>query len=258
MQSRNLGYSEYGADRQETLFLLHGGGVTGLMWRTQVAALTDFHLVVVDLPGHASSSHLEFLSLDDAADRVAELIDAVAHGGRTHVIGLSLGGDIGVRMLARHPGVVRSAMLTGLAAEPISPLMQAIGRLGGLSMKSRAYARMSARTIEVPPELLEEYLAQSRNFRRSDYQRFTREIFAGVSLDGLSTMDVPVLVVAGERESPTARRSAAIVAAAIPGAVAALAPGVGHVWNVENPELFNETVTMWVNDHHISPELIRL
>jgi len=39
-------------------------------------------------------------------------------------------------------------------------------------------------------------------------------------------------------------------------AKAVMAPGVGHIWNLEAPDLFTETVRAWVTDRPLPKELV--
>jgi hypothetical protein len=36
----------------------------------------------------------------------------------------------------------------------------------------------------------------------------------------------------------------------------AMAPGGGHVWNLQAPDLFNETVCTWITDQLLPRELV--
>jgi pimeloyl-ACP methyl ester carboxylesterase len=39
-------------------------------------------------------------------------------------------------------------------------------------------------------------------------------------------------------------------------AKAVMAPGVGHIWNLEAPDLFTETVRAWMRDRPLPKELV--
>ena len=83
-----------------------------------MAALGDeFHCLTPDLPGHGAAVDLPF-TLAGAADRVAELIEREAHGGRAIVVGLSLGGYVAMDLAARRPELVRGLVISGATAEP--------------------------------------------------------------------------------------------------------------------------------------------
>lgn len=106
-------------DTRPTIVFLHGTRLTGSSWAAQVRALGDeFHCLAPDLPGHGVQAAVPF-SVDDAADRVAGIIGAEAHGGRAIVVGLSLGGYVAMAVAARHPERVAGLVVAGATAEPV-------------------------------------------------------------------------------------------------------------------------------------------
>ncbi|KAM7193685.1 Dihydrolipoyllysine-residue acetyltransferase component of acetoin cleaving system [Naviculisporaceae sp. PSN 640] len=106
----------------ETIVFLHGLWSAHLEWAFVTPYLSDYHLVLVDLPGHGKSSHLfdkdpKNITIPVMADRVASLIRRVAHGGKAHVVGLSMGGFITMTLVNRYPSLFqgKSAFVTGAA-----------------------------------------------------------------------------------------------------------------------------------------------
>ena len=80
------------------IVFLHGGPLSSRMWQPQIEQLTDYHLLVPDLPEHGQSRAIPPFALPDAATQVAELIRTKAHAGRAHVVGLSLGAQTTVQL----------------------------------------------------------------------------------------------------------------------------------------------------------------
>ena len=69
-----MNYREFGADRQETILLLHGGGLSWWNYREEAELLQqEFHVVLPILDGHAGSDR-PFTTIEENA---AELISAV-------------------------------------------------------------------------------------------------------------------------------------------------------------------------------------
>ncbi|KAI0124149.1 Alpha/Beta hydrolase protein [Xylariales sp. AK1849] len=98
-----------------TIVFLHGANSCHLEWIPVASnpALQSFHLLLLDLPGHSGSRSITPFSLPTAADAIAHTIKQHAHGGRAHVVGLSLGGFTALELAARHPDVVSSCFSTG-------------------------------------------------------------------------------------------------------------------------------------------------
>lgn len=244
-----LSFTEHHAEEPITIVYLHGAGITGWMWDAQVAELTEFHSLVVDFPGHGASHGIRWSSLEETADLVAEVIRERAHGGAAVVVGLSLGGDVGLRLLARHPELVRCAVLTGMVAKPVGGAILWVQRAFAPLASKPFFHRAAAASLKLGAERTAEYLATVPPIRTEDYRTIVTEIFAGVSLDGLETVTVPTLALAGAREPRVARESTAIIADRMPGATARIEPGVGHTWNIEAPDRFAATVREWVGQH---------
>lgn len=243
---------------------LHGAGVTGWMWNAQVEQLTDFRCIVIDLPGHGANHDVPWVSIDETAALVAEVIRAEgvtraegviraervtpAEGhGAVHLVGLSLGADVGLRLLAGFPELVESAVLTGMVARPVHGSIRWLQSALAPMAEWRSFHRMAGRTMGLSGARLDEFMVTASPMRRADYRAIVDEIFAGVSLAGLERVTVPTLAMAGAKETATARVSTELIAAAMPGATARIVPGVGHIWNVEAPDLFTQTVRDWVH-----------
>lgn len=232
------------------IVFLHGAGVTGWMWDAQVADLTEFRCIVIDLPGHGANHDVPWVSIDETAALVAEVIRAE---GRTragalnavYLVGLSLGADVGLRLLAVSPELVVRAVLTGMVVRPVHGAIRWLQSALAPMAEWRSFHRMAGRTMGLSGARLDDFMVTAPPMRRSDYRAIINEIFAGVSLAGLETGSMPTLVMAGAKEPVVARDSAQLIADVMPGAVARIVPGVGHLWNVEAPALFVSTVREW-------------
>lgn len=113
----SLFFVSLGDHNPTTIILLHGGLSCHLEWSEVVPHLVGrYHVLLPDLPSHSASRHIKLVSVEDVADRVADLIRTHAHGSRAHVVGLSMGGFIAQRLAIEHPSLVMSLFVTG--AEP--------------------------------------------------------------------------------------------------------------------------------------------
>jgi len=106
-------------DDRPTIVFLHGTRLTGASWAVQVEDLSDeFHCLAPDLPGHGLVATQSF-TLAGAAERIADLIAAEAHGGRAILVGLSLGGYVATAVAAGWPERVAGLAVSGITAEPV-------------------------------------------------------------------------------------------------------------------------------------------
>lgn len=77
-----------------------------------------------------------------------------------------------------------------------------------------------------------------------------------VSLSPPEPSPVRTLVLVGALETRPARTGAARLARQLEAAPAWLVPGVGHVWNLERPDLFARVVRAWVGGGAL-PDVLR-
>ncbi|KAH7215141.1 Alpha/Beta hydrolase protein [Fusarium oxysporum] len=115
-EEKLLYFEERNKDQNESIVFLHGGGGSHVEWKLVAPqqSLSSYHLILVDLPMHSGSWDIgRPLTLASAADEVCKVIQKHAHGGKAHVVGLSLGGFIALVLTSRHPDVVLSTFATG-------------------------------------------------------------------------------------------------------------------------------------------------
>jgi pimeloyl-ACP methyl ester carboxylesterase len=268
-----LSVRECGPNRAPTICFLHGGGISGWMWRPQVEALQDtYHCLIPDLPEHGLSAAVQPFTIADAAGRVAELIRERGHGGRAHVVGLSEGAQITVQLLGLAPEIVDHAIISSALIHPLP----GVGLLGPRAfalifrlfaapfLRSDAYVRLNMRYGNALPE---QYFHEVRE----DTRRMTANSFTHMLLEnqrfrmpaGLDRVQVPALVFAGQHELAIVRRSARDLAAALPAGqgylVAFSKRGTEeHSWNLQRPELFNAVTRAWLTGHPLPPGLLPL
>ncbi len=269
----DLAVRERGPASAPTICFLHGGGVSGWMWRPQVEALQDtYHCLVPDLPEHGLSAAVQPFTIEDAAGRVARLIRVRGHGGRAHVVGLSEGAQVAVQLLGSAPEVVDHAIVSSALVRPLPGLGRLDARAFALVfrlfaaplLRSDWYVRLNMRYGNALP---------ARYFRevREDTRRMTAASFAHMMLanqrfripPGLGRVQTPTLVVAGQHEPALLRQSARDLVAALPAARGYLVDfgrrgAEEHSWNLQRPELFNAVTRAWLADQPLPSGLLPL
>jgi pimeloyl-ACP methyl ester carboxylesterase len=110
---KELYFLSINSEASETIIFLHGICSSHVEFLQVASHLTGYHLLLVDLPSHSGSRDIKPFRLTSTVEHVAALIRRHAHGGRAHVVGLSLGGFIGLRLATEVPDVVSSLWVTG-------------------------------------------------------------------------------------------------------------------------------------------------
>lgn len=240
------------------IIFLHGGGLSGRMWRPQMDALTDFHCLAPDLPEHGRSQAAGPFSLRGAAEAVIALIRERTPSGRAHVAGLSIGGAVGLEILCAAPECVDKAMLSGPTPALGRTTVTLVDAINGPLLRLLPRQRlidMTARSLHVP--------AAYRDLVDGDLQLLTPQLYRHINR---ATAEVRLpqhaapgtLIVVSEREPAISRRHAARIGSTVAGAVACQVQGVGHGWSLEAPELFNATLRAWLAGAPLPPALAPL
>lgn len=246
-----------GSPQNPPIVFLHGGGLSSKMWTPQLQALeAEYYCLAPDLPEQGRSLEIAPFELEDAARRVADVIAERVPAGRAHVVGLSLGGAVGLTLARLNPERITSLMVTGTAA--------GIGRtLGAVSLASSFLYRLLK-----PDRLTESAIRQFnipeqyRDLVYADLMATSTEAFTRHLTEALMKMTLPldfqgpVLAAVGTRETIPAQQAARKLAVTLPNARGVWVEGVGHVWNLEEPDLFSAVVRAWVSGAPL-PERIR-
>jgi len=240
---------ETGTPGAPSIIFLHGIGTSGWMWKRQTAALADFHCLNVDLPGHGKSNRVVWKSLAGTSDQIAEIIRTCATNGRAHIVGLSLGGYIALVLLERHAELVERAVISGVTVEPMPNRMWLNPQLWLMNalMKRRWFVEMQARSMQVPSDMQHDLTEGMLAMSMQTYRRIYEEAVEFTLSGALRNVSTPTLVTAGGQETEIILHAVEVIPQVMPNARGCLAPGVGHGWNVEDPDLFNAMVRAWIS-----------
>lgn len=221
----------------QTVVLVHAFGSSARAWTPQVAALGDRHRVLApDLPGHGGAAGP--FTLDRAVESVGTAVADV--GGRAHLVGVSGGATVALLTCLEHPEQVASLLLSA-----------------GVAHTSRLFAIQRAIQRALPEPVLVRLLRGWYAGGRDEYEQVADEDFrrcgkrtflaalrelARVDLRArLGEVAVPTLVVCGSRDRGNLGASRQITAG-VPGAELRVIPDGVHLWNLQQPELFNQIV----------------
>jgi pimeloyl-ACP methyl ester carboxylesterase len=240
-----LGHTSDGHPDAPTVVLLHGVGTTSWMWRRLVDDLAgDLHVVSVDLPGHGASARTPWRSMADTCVRVAEVVRQAAQDRSVHLVGLSLGGYVALDLAAERSDMVATATASGVNVLPFPRprLMRAAGHLMSPFMSTGVMLRANARALGVPAEDFDGYAAAARSMARGTFLAVGSELMEYSIPSTANASATRVLALAGAEEQPLILQSLPRIAAVFHNGAARIAPGVGHAWNGQAPELFAATV----------------
>jgi 3-oxoadipate enol-lactonase len=233
-----------------SVVLLHGiGGAAGI-WRGQVARLAaaGFRPVALDLPGYGARAPLARFTFEALAADVESAI--AAHGlCRPVLVGHSLGGMIAQTLLRRNANGYRAALLACT-----SP---AFGNPDGAVQQTFIAARLKpldagTSMAELAPRLIDAMMGGNpdRSGRAhaiavmsavppDTYRAAVRCLVTFDERANLAHIGVPTLCLACEQDPNVPAPVMERMAARIPGARFRCLPGLGHLPNLEAPEVFD-------------------
>jgi pimeloyl-ACP methyl ester carboxylesterase len=252
---------ESGPPTTPTVVYLHGGGASGWTWLPVVERLQEYHALVPDLPEQGRSKAPPSLTIVGAAVEVADLIRRRAHGGRANLVGLSLGAQIGVALLATAPSLVDRALLSGALVRPVRGLgllLPLLGPTAQLYWPLRNLGPLvAANRISngIPAAYAREFAEDTRLLTAGGFVRLMRENLAYRLPEDVRRASVPTLVTVGEREYGVMRESARELVGALPSAEGRLVASQRHNWPLESPDLFAAALRAWLSGAPLPPEL---
>lgn len=244
-----------GSSPFQRIVLVHGFTQTAASWEPVASILRDrlgrhVEVIAVDAPGHGTRHHTP-LGLDDGADLLAD------ECGRATYVGYSMGGRICLHLALRRPDLVERLVLLGATPGILDESERA--------MRRAADERLAAELEEIGLEaFLDRWLAQPlfaglRPTIAEMEERLTNTVeglagslrLAGTGTqtplwDQLGSMDLPVLVLAGERDQKFTDIGRAMVDL-LPNADFEVVPGAGHAAHLERPVATGELLATWLS-----------
>lgn len=258
----DLYYEDTGGSEEPIVFL-HGFLFDGRQYEAQVASLRDrYRCVTVDFRGQGRSAAARggYQTEQHMADVLAVVrrLDIAP----VHLVGLSMGGFVGLRIAARQPGLLRSLTLLNTSAAaharskfPSQLLLAAVGRVVGVSLPpvrsgieaelyGQAFRRDQARAAE------REVWRQRRV--RVDRSCLVKTLL-GIMMrpdvrDELGAVTVPTLVIAGGADASLPPPFSQEIHSLIPGSRLVELPGVGHSSPVEDPAGVTRALEQFLDD----------
>jgi 3-oxoadipate enol-lactonase len=213
-------------------FFVHGSGCTGDVFAAQLAAFPDGYATT--LPGHAKPGAPA--TIGDFADAVAAEL-AANNYDEAIVCGSSMGGAIALELAVRAGPRVKAIVLLGSGSRlRVAPaLFESLE--GDFPAGARALAPLFF--ADPTPERIEATVAMMLRVGQAQTVRDFRACDAFDLTDRLGDVRIPILALTGESDRLTPPKYAQLVADRVPGGLARILPGAGHLAMVEKPEETN-------------------
>lgn len=255
----------------EPVLMLHGGGPGSDGMTNYRTCLPFFEtsnpVIIPDLPGFGKSEQAvsDGSYLESTGDRIVRLLDQLGIN-RTHVVGNSLGGGVGLSMARDHPERIGRLVLMNPAGASIALLRSEAPEMGmirdyysppGPSLeRMMLFAREMVNRVErLPKGLVEERYrlsllpgaragmeAAMRTFDPHTEQAEAMAARRGSLWSQLQTIASPVLLLWGREDRAASLDRAWFLEARLPNAHLYVFPDCGHWIQIEWPEQFATVV----------------
>jgi 3-oxoadipate enol-lactonase len=238
------------------LVFLHGIGGDAACWQPQLEAFSEGHRAIAwNMPGYAGSPPLPEMTFSGLAEALLRLLDRLDIE-RAHLVGHSMGGMVAQEFAATWPGRLRSLVLvaTSAAFGPADGDWQReflASRLGplerGRSMADLAPGIVARLVGEAPdPAGVEQAIRSMAEVPEATYRAALRCLLSFDRRDALARIEVPTLLLAGERDQTAPAAVMEKMAARIPHARFLALPRAGHLANLEQPTAFNRELSAFL------------
>ncbi len=249
------------------VLLCNGLGGSWMAWSHQIRYFQDrYRFISWDYRGLYRSGPAatpNSLNIEDHTRDALAVLEA-ANAERASIMGWSMGVQVALELFGRHPErVANLVLINGVAGHPWNTVMN-LGVMGhllppvirGVAEVPRIAEAVTRRLVHMPETVqwakrlglaartLDESIFQrlASSFAELDmktYMHILERLGEHDASRYLGDIDVPTLVIAGDRDLFTPRSAAERMARRIPGAELLVVPGGTHYVAIEYPELVN-------------------
>jgi len=237
------------------VLLLHGLGGDHTVWDYQIPTLAkSYQVLAPDLRGHGRSPLPEGAryTFGEFEGDVWKLLDD-RKTGPVHLVGLSGGGLLALRLLVDDPSRVRSLAVFG-AMGHMDNHTRAVGQGWADILRDEgpaAYSRRLAMDL-FAPDWLEAHMDLAERIAKSQEERNLRGVVQwALSMrdydlrSRLGKVHTPTLILQGLDDSVVDPSHARLLRQAIPGSEVRLFPNTGHLIPIERPEETGQILLDW-------------
>ncbi|MCB0077688.1 MAG: alpha/beta fold hydrolase [Anaerolineales bacterium] len=225
-----LDFSTYGSRRKAALLLLHAGGMTREEWEPFLSAWAEhFFVITPSALAHGGSSNVPKLSISRMADATLALLDELGVE-RAHVLGSSMGGAIALWLALTVSERLHTLAIYRMSYHSSPHLFAEVQRMA--APEAWQAWRMEA-------WIREQHLSQGGPQAWQTVTQKVADAFDPATTDhhhdlgDLATIDLPTLIISGDRDPVVSLDEAVAMYNAIPDASLWVVPHATHFMGME-------------------------
>ena len=260
----SMSYEDHGSGTP--VLFIHGYPLNRDIWTPQVESLSGVaRVITLDLRGHGDSklepgldSEPQSFGMDLLADDCSALLDSLSITEPVVLCGLSMGGYISFAFYRKYPGRVKALILAATRANADSQ--------AGKNARDEAINLAKEMGVSAIAEVSLPKLMSPKTYNtQPDLVKLVDEIMQKTSINGiigdllgmksrpdssqlLGEIDVPTLIIHGADDQIIPIQEIKAMRDSIPGSRLDIIPDAGHLLNLEQPELFNQTIQIFLQE----------
>lgn len=225
-------FKEFGNKNMPVIIFIHGGGLSWWSWKPQIEALQkDYCIVTPIIEGHGDDSETTFVSIEKSAEQVIKYIKENCNGKVFAICGLSIGAQITVEVLSKECDITENAVLESALVYPMKMTKVLTVPMYNLCyglIKKRWFAKLQAKTLNVPDELFETYYEESSRIKKESLINFTISNGNYPMPSTLCYTKAKTLILVGGNELSVMKKSASLLHETIKGSSLKVIQKSGH------------------------------
>jgi len=254
-------YLENSVKSDKTLLFVHGFGGNKDTWNRLIEALDEeYHVIVIDLPGHGESVSEKTLgyTMSEQAERLYKFVEAKGLKG-FYLFGHSMGGAIALRYTGSHEETLKALIL--IDAMGLEKTKSDGVKLVERSDKNPLYDVCTEKRLETLlryslykppyiPDIIKEALLQEKCERRDLEKILYEDMYKDVCClnDIAKKIHIPTLILWGEKDRMTHIDNATLFHDTIKNSQLVIFKEIGHVPILENPEQTADAVESFIRE----------
>ena len=266
VEEGRLYYADSGKGRP--LVLIHGAWASNQWWRWQVPALSrNYRVLSIDVRGHGQSSPLEKTYSVDGFTRDLEIFLQKVGVDEPVLVGWSMGGIISMQYCLSYPSKVKGLVLIATRGHrnPSMKLqffrqyfqfflsvMMALSSPRKYKKSANRFPGQDKNWLEreirnmfsptAPKEALDWVMADLANNPRENYFKVAKSLWNWRAGKELRRINVPTLIIVGEKDVFTPPRFSRLLHAEIPNSRLIIEENASHYLMLERPDLVNAEI----------------
>lgn len=256
------------------LVLIHGAWVSHEWWRWQVPEFSrQYKVLLLDVRGHGQSSPLQKAYSVNGFTRDLEILLQKTGIEEAVLVGWSMGGIISMQYCLDNPSKVKALVLIAARGHrnPYFKLKVLFHHLQArLSLimnftsprkydraaqsfpdRNRDWLRREVSNMlspTVPKQVFDWVMNELANNPVGNYLEIARSIWDWEAGEELRKINVPTLIIAGEKDTWIPTRFPRLLYSAIPNSRLVIVENAGHYLSIERPEAVNAEIIKFLKD----------